>query len=163
MPLVNLLVASVMAAAHRHWESIWQTEVSIGGSPGVEEMVCEVCLSGSGLRGGWKTIVGIMWWKGVLASFENLLFPNQNYLGKYERFVGEPFSCSRDKVRTIFGLNEVMSELLWNQLLNHIIDPLMPRTQQVKIILRLEAEAKTRVSTRENIDDTAEHVTAYRI
>ena len=66
-------------------------------------------------------------------------------------------------MRTIFGLNEVMSELLWNQFLNHNIDPLMPRTQQVKIILRLDAEAKTRVSTRENIDDTAEHVTAYRI
>ena len=82
----------------------------------------------------------------VLPLLKNPPFTNEVYRGKYETFVGEPPSRSRDRVRPIYGPNDVVSELLRNQLLKHHINPLMPRVQQVETIQRQDAEAKTKVS-----------------
>ena len=86
----------------------------------------------------------------ALTLLKNPPFSDQVYQGKYETYVGEPRSRSRNRVRPIYGLNDVRSELLENQLLKHHIDPQIPRAQQVKTILRLDAEAKTRVSSKED-------------
>ena len=86
----------------------------------------------------------------ALTLLKNPPFTDQVYQGKYETFVEEPRSRSRDRVRPTYGLNDVRLELLENQLLKHHIDPLMPRAQQVKTILRLDAEVKRRVSSKED-------------
>ena len=88
----------------------------------------------------------------ALTLLKNPPFSDQVYQGKYKTFVGDPPSRSRNRVRPVYGMSEVRSELLENQLLKHDIDPRMPRAQQVKTILQLDAEAKTRVSS---MEDTA--------
>ena len=80
----------------------------------------------------------------ALILLKNPPFTDQVYQGKYKTFVGAPPSHSRDRVRPIHGLNDVMSDLLENQLLKHHVDPLMTRAQQVETILRLDAESETR-------------------
>ena len=86
----------------------------------------------------------------ALTLLKNPPFSDQVFQGKYETYVGEPRSRSMNRVRPIYGLNDVRSELLENQLLKHHIDPQIPRAQQVKTILQLDAEAKTRVSSKED-------------
>ena len=53
----------------------------------------------------------------ALTLVKNPPFANQVYRGKYETSVGEPYSLSRDWVRPTYGMNDVRSDLLWNQLL----------------------------------------------
>ena len=53
----------------------------------------------------------------ALLLLRNPPFTDQVYQGKYKTFVGAPPSRSRDRVRPIHGLNDIMSDLLENQLL----------------------------------------------
>ena len=86
----------------------------------------------------------------ALTLLKNPPFTDHVYQGKYETFVGEPPSRSRNRVRPIYGMSEVRSELLENQLLKHNIDPQMPRAQQVQTILRLDAEVTAKMDTEDN-------------